>query len=182
MSRALPRHEARERALGVLYEADLLRRDIASQLERVANDPHAGALDAFTRALVTWVAVRRAELDEVIARHARGWTIARMPVVDRNLLRLGVYELLHTPQVPAAVVIDEVVELAKELSTPDSPRYVNGVLSAVLRSRDAQMTGQMRQEGPSGAYGTGQPGRPDDAAGTDEEELHGQPGGGQQGP
>ena len=182
MNRALSRHEARERALGVLYEADLLRRDVAAHLKRVVNDPHADALDGFARALVTGVAAARDELDQTIARHARGWTIARMPVIDRNLLRLGVYELLHTPEVPPAIVIDEVVELAKELSTPDSPRYVNGVLSGVLRSLRAPRTGEMRQESASAAYGTGEPEQSNDAAGTDEEELHGQPGGGQQGP
>lgn len=131
----LSRHEARRRALEVLYEADVLRRDITETLGRTIGDPHAAPLDDFARALVGGVAQRCEEIDEVIARHARGWTVARMPVIDRNILRLGVYELLDAPGTPPAVVIDEAVELAKEMSTEDSPRYVNGVLSAVLQNR-----------------------------------------------
>lgn len=130
----LPRHEARRRALEVLYEADLRRRDIMETLARTVGDPHAESLDDFARRLVGGVAERREEIDGVIAGHARGWTVARMPIIDRNILRLGVYELLDAPDTPPAVVIDEAVELAKEMSTEDSPRYVNGVLSAVLRT------------------------------------------------
>ncbi len=134
MTASLPRHEARQRALEVLYQADLRRGDPAATLQRVLTDPHAEPLDAFTRRLVSGVARHRDEIDAVIGRHARGWTVQRMPLVDRNVLRLGVYELLYE-EVPAAVVIDEAVELAKSLSTDESPRYVNGVLSAVLRGR-----------------------------------------------
>ena len=77
------------------------------------------------------------DLDPVIAAHSHGWTLARMPAIDRNVLRLGAYELADRPDVPVAVVIDEAVELAKRFSTDDSGRFVNGVLSAlvpVLRS------------------------------------------------
>ncbi len=129
----LSRHEARRRAIEVLYEADVLRRSIPETLQRAARDTHAGPLDVFARELVTGVAEHLPDIDAVIGRHARGWTVARMPVVDRNILRLGVHELLDRDDTPPAVVIDEAVELAKSLSTDDSPRYVNGVLSAVLR-------------------------------------------------
>ncbi len=130
----LPRHEARRRALEVLYEADVRRRDITDTLERTVRDPHADALDDFAHRLIAGVAQRCEEIDGVIANHAHGWTVSRMPIIDRNILRLAVYELLDAPDTPPAVVIDEAVELAKEMSTEDSPRYVNGVLSAVLRT------------------------------------------------
>jgi N utilization substance protein B len=129
----LPRPRARKRALDILYEADLRRGDVRETLERAGNDPEAEPVDAFVRRLVEGVADRREEIDAVIGQHARGWTVPRMPVVDRNLLRLGVFELLHDHQTPPAVVIDQAVELAKTLSTDNSPRYINGVLSAVLR-------------------------------------------------
>jgi N utilization substance protein B len=87
----------------------------------------------FTVALVEGVAERRDELDALISRYARGWTIDRMPIVDRNVLRLGLWELIASA-VPVAVVIDEAVELANELSTSESGRFVNGVLAQVSRS------------------------------------------------
>lgn len=130
----LPRHEARRRALEVLYEADVRRRDITDTLSRTTRDPKAAPLDDFARRLIGGVAERCEEIDGVIASHAHGWTVSRMPIIDRNILRLGVYELLDASDTPPAVVIDEAVELAKEMSTEDSPRYINGVLSAVLRT------------------------------------------------
>ena len=88
--------------------------------------------------LVLGVTRHRDELDEVIGRHARRWTVVRMPAVDRTLLRMAVYELSHRPDVPRNVVIDEAVTLAKEYSTDDSGRYVNGVLAAVANEVEAQ--------------------------------------------
>jgi transcription antitermination protein NusB len=133
------RRQARRRALNVLYEADVLRRDVRAHLEQVEGDEHAQPLDDFARALVLGIADHAAEIDTVISEHARGWRVGRMPVIDRNVLRLGVYELLFEADVPAAVAIDEAVELAKLLSTEDSPRYVNGVLSGVLRARGTEL-------------------------------------------
>jgi transcription antitermination factor NusB len=89
-------------------------------------------VDGFTRALVEGVAGDAARIDELIARYARRWTINRMPVVDRTVLRLATYELLHEPTAPA-VVINEAVELVKSLSTDDSGRYVNGVLDSIRK-------------------------------------------------
>ncbi len=104
----------------------------------------AGApLDGFTRSLVTGVHDHRAEIDELIARYARRWQISRMPVVDRTVLRLATYELLHESTRPA-IVIDQAVILAKGLSTEDSGRYVNGVLESIRRHL-------AEQDGPSGA-------------------------------
>lgn len=126
------RSEARERALILLYEAE--SKSIAPS-EVVAAQ--VVAPDEMTSALVVGVGERCGELDAVIAAHARGWTIERMPALDRNILRIGAFELAALPDVPVAVVLDEAVELAKRFSTDDSGRFVNGVLAAlvpVLRS------------------------------------------------
>jgi len=95
------------------------------------------AADELTTLLVHGVEANQARLDEVIAAHAKGWTLQRMPTLDRNVLRIAGFELMARPEVPVAVVLDEAVELAKRFSTDDSGRFVNGVLSAlvpVLRS------------------------------------------------
>ena len=92
-------------------------------------------VDDYAARLVQGVAVHRPDLDRLIEKFARRWTVARMPVVDRNVLRLGAYELLHEDLSPA-VVIDEALELAKDLSTDNSARFVNGVLESVRRWRE----------------------------------------------
>ena len=125
------RSAARRRALDILFEADLLDRPVAEVLDRHRRDPEAGAPDAYTVELVDGVARLRPELDARIADAAEHWTIDRMPLVDRNLLRLAAYELEARPEVPTAVVLDEAIELAKLLSTADSGRFVNGVLAAI---------------------------------------------------
>jgi N utilization substance protein B len=126
------RSKARKRALDVLYEADVRSVDaLATLAERVAlADP---PVNDYTIELVEGVHANRYRIDEILAEHAEGWTVARMPDVDRAVLRLGVYELLWRPEVPDAVAIDEAVELAKSLSTDESPRFINGVLAKVLK-------------------------------------------------
>jgi N utilization substance protein B len=119
------RRQARERALGLLYEADIRGVRPSEVLAGLA------ALDEFALRLVEGVDAHAAEIDEVISQLASGWTLDRMPALDRNVLRLATFELVHLPEVPVAVVIDEAVELAKGYSTEDSGRYVNGVLAAV---------------------------------------------------
>jgi transcription antitermination protein NusB len=118
------RSAARRRALDILFEADLLDRPVAEVLARHRQDPEAGAPDAYTAGLLP-------ELDARIADAAEHWTIERMPLVDRNLLRLAAFELAARPEVPTAVVLDEAIELAKLLSTADSGRFVNGVLAHI---------------------------------------------------
>lgn len=131
------RHAARKRALDLLYEADLKGRPVPQVLSvHLAPDVEEPLAD-FTVALVRGVHRHREELDELIQAHARDWKLSRMPVVDRNLLRIGLYEILHDPEVPTAVAIDEAVELAKELSTDDSGRFVNGVLARIARERES---------------------------------------------
>ena len=120
------RREARERALSLLYEAEAkaCAPDAVLDELRVPPDPFAGDL-------VSGVGAHRDDIDERIRRFARGWSLERMPVVDRTVLRMAIYELLHRPDVPTAAVISEAVELAKRYSTDDSGRFVNGMLSAI---------------------------------------------------
>jgi transcription antitermination protein NusB len=120
------RSDARERALLLLYEVDTRDCSTAEALERQVVPP-----DPFTVDLVETVESRRAEVDDLIEQHARDWTVERMPVIDRAVLRLAVSELLTMPEKPVAVVIDEAIELVKRFSTDDSGRFVNGVLAAV---------------------------------------------------
>src|SRR3712207_5801300 len=125
------RSKARKRAVDVLYAADLRGRDRREQLaeEMAAGGPPVGE---HTVRLVEGVAEHGRRIDELIDRHASGWTLERLPDVDRAILRMAVFELLWVEDVPDAVVIDEAVELAKALSTDDSPSFVNGVLGAIL--------------------------------------------------
>jgi N utilization substance protein B len=118
----------------VLYESDVRGVDTLTTLrDRMAlADP---PVNDYTIDLVEGVREHRARIDEILTGYAEGWTIERMPGVDRAVLRLGVYELLWRDDVPDPVVIDEAVELAKSLSTDESPRFVNGVLARVLRDR-----------------------------------------------
>lgn len=126
MLRPDERSDARERALYLLYEAHSKGIAPADTIELQVLEP-----DELTRQLVLGVGERLADLDDHIARRAKGWSLTRMPVLDLNVMRLGVYELLERLDVPTAVVLDEAVELAKRFSTDDSGRFVNGVLAAV---------------------------------------------------
>jgi transcription antitermination protein NusB len=127
------RSSARQRALELLYQADLLEQPIATVLARELNDPQRPRPDGYTIELVSGVDRRREEVDGRIEAAAERWTLDRMPLVDRNLLRLATYELLASGDVPTAVVLDEAIELAKLLSTEDSSRFVNGVLGRIAR-------------------------------------------------
>lgn len=118
------RLDARERALELLYEADLKDRPVSAVVDELPV-----AADPFTVALVTLVDEHRDAIDDDLVRVARGWTLERMPVVDRAILRIGIAELRWASDTPTAVVINEAVELAKRFSTDASSRYVNGVLS-----------------------------------------------------
>ena len=121
------RSDARERALYLLYEAQAKDISPVDALDRQIVEP-----DGLTALLVRGVVDHRDRLDAAIAERATGWSLARMPVLDLNVLRLGAFELAERPDVPVAVVIDEAVELAKRFSTDNSGRFVNGVLSALV--------------------------------------------------
>lgn len=123
----LSRHDERRRALEILYEADLKERPIARVLATHLDGESPPT--EFTLQLVRGVNAHQEELDALISANAKDWKLARMPVVDRNLLRIGLFEILHVAEVPTAVAIDEAVELAKELSTDSSGRFVNGLLA-----------------------------------------------------
>jgi transcription antitermination protein NusB len=127
------RSKARKRALEVLYEAEVRGEPSADVLRRRSADASQPlAEQAFVERLVDGVATHRDRIDELIATYSVGWTLDRMPMVDRNILRLGSYELLWNDDVPDGVAISEAVALATELSTDESPRFVNGLLSRLL--------------------------------------------------
>ncbi len=128
---ATSRRAARQRALEVLYEADLRGRPLPDVLAAHLDADAEQALPDFALALLRGIHRHREEIDGLIALHAKDWTIPRMPVIDRNVLRMGVFELLHDPEIPRAVAINEAVALAKDLSTDDSGRFVNGLLSRI---------------------------------------------------
>lgn len=121
-----PRHQARERALGLLYEAEAKHEDPGTLVDSLPVAP-----DPYAEALVRGVTGHRDRIDALLAAAAVGWQLDRMPVVDRAVLRVAVYELLEEADVPVAVVIDEAVELVKQYSTDDSGGFVNGVLSTI---------------------------------------------------
>ena len=127
------RGKARKRALDLLFESD--QRGVAIG-EVLASRPGLDQAD-YALQLARGVGEHLTDLDAAITQHARGWSLHRMPAVDRCILRLAVYELLHEPAVPDAVVVDEAVRLASELSTDESPGFVNGVLGAIQRQRGA---------------------------------------------
>ncbi len=158
-------HRSRSRALRLLFQADLRGVDARELLEEAAADRSVtglldevdgelavesevdealrlrsiGPIDGFTRSLVLGVVTQRADLDARITQFSRKWQVRRMPVVDRTVLRLATVELLQG-ETPPAVVIDEAVEFVKDLSTADSPRFVNGVLEAIRRDLEASAT------------------------------------------
>jgi transcription antitermination protein NusB len=127
-----PHRDARRVALDILFQADVRGEPIGDALEDWAGDEDR-SVPPFALELVEGVAEHLPELDRLIGSHARDWTVHRMAAVDRTLLRLATYELLHRPDVPPGAAISEAVEAAKELSTEDSGRFVNGVLGAIAR-------------------------------------------------
>lgn len=128
------RSKARKRAVDLIYEADLRGADPVTTLaERIAlADP---PINDYTIELIEGVNEHRAAIDQLLNDYSEGWTLDRMPGVDRAVLRIGLYELLWATDVPDAVAIDEAVELAKLLSTDESPKFINGILGRVLRDQ-----------------------------------------------
>jgi N utilization substance protein B len=120
------RREARERALGLLYEADAKSATPDDVLAEQTIAPDAFAVD-----IVHGVGTHQDESDALIRRFTKGWALERMPVIDRTLLRMAIFELAHRPDVPTAAIISEAVELAKRYSTDDSGRFVNGMLGRI---------------------------------------------------
>jgi N utilization substance protein B len=127
------RSKGREIALKYLYQADVRQAD-AEPFDAFAvhEEESAGAV-AFARDLVTGIGGRAPEIDGLIAKLARNWSVKRMPVIDRNILRIGAFELLSEDAPPRSVVINEAIELAKRFSTAESGRFINGVLDRIGR-------------------------------------------------
>ena len=125
------RGKARKRALDVLYEADL-RSITAMEVLDAKMDDDDVLVNPYTNELVYGVVEHADRIDDLLSTYSQGWTLERMPAVDRNVLRLGVYEILWADDVPDAVAISEAVTLAKALSTDESPTFVNGLLGRIL--------------------------------------------------
>jgi N utilization substance protein B len=128
------RSKARKAALDLLYEGDIRNRSAVELLEKRKNELEY-LIREYTEFLVAGVVEKRDRLDEIISMRAKDWDLDRMPVVDRNILRLGAFELLWGKDLPEGVAISEAVELAKILSTQDSATYINGVLAAISEIR-----------------------------------------------
>jgi N utilization substance protein B len=130
------RSKARKRALDILFESEVRGLPMGGTLEErlAAGDP---PLNDYTVELVRGVAEHRAHIDELVTTYAQGWTLDRMPAVDRNALRVGVFEILYVDEVPDAVAVTEAMNLVRDLSTDESPSFVNGVLGNIVRNKPA---------------------------------------------
>ena len=130
------RHQARKRAVDLLFEAEargLSPEQVAEgRVVLSAADTDVSQLNPYTVTVARGVTEHAAHVDELISAHLQGWTLERLPAVDRAILRVAVWELLYANDVPEPVAVDEAVELAKQLSTDESPGFVNGVLGQVM--------------------------------------------------
>ncbi|WP_207839045.1 transcription antitermination factor NusB [Williamsia soli] len=130
------RHKARKRAVDLLFEAEVKNCSpvdlIVQRRELAVDDDTVGKINDYTAQIVEGIAGDTAGVDAVISSHLKEWTLPRLPAVDRAILRLATWELFNTVDVPTMVVVDEAVELAKELSTDDSPAFINGVLGRIV--------------------------------------------------
>lgn len=128
------RSKARKRALDLLYASELRGESATEALDRAIADGE-GPTNDYTSFLVRGVVEHQERIDELLTSYAQGWTLQRMPAVDRNVLRLGVFELLYVDEVPDPVAISEAMVLVRDLSTDESPTFVNGVLGNILRDK-----------------------------------------------
>ena len=129
------RSKARKRALDVLYAAEMRAQDPVQALEAAVADGE-GPTNPYTETLIRGVAEHRERIDELLGQYSQGWTLDRMPAVDRNALRIGVFEVMYVDDVPDAVAVTEAVSLVRDLSTDESPAFVNGVLGNIVRDRE----------------------------------------------
>ena len=150
------RHKARKRAVDLLFEAEA--RDVhpadlaADRVELAIADDQVAPVPPYAQTIINGVADNLDETDRVIADHLHEWTLDRLPAVDRAILRIAVWELFHATDVPPVVAVDEAVELAKQLSTDDSPAFVNGVLGQIVVVAD-QVRGSRSHPGPAACRG-----------------------------
>ena len=133
------RSKARKRALDVLYGADVrgesINEALGAESIRALDDPKRASSWDYARQIVVGITEHGDEIDELIETYAQGWTINRMPVTDRAIIRIGIWEILFNDEVPDGVAIDEAVEAAKSLSTDDSGSFVNGLLGRIAQTR-----------------------------------------------
>jgi N utilization substance protein B len=128
------RSKARKQTLDLLYEADIRGTaaiDILAARVDNATDPDARPIREFTRELVSGISAQKRKIDELISTYAQGWDMDRLPTVDRNILRLAIYELVWTPDLAEGIVINEALDLARVLSTDESATYIHGVLGKI---------------------------------------------------
>lgn len=133
------RSKARKQALDLLYETDIRGTNLVDTLNArdiPAEGPDARPIREYTRELVGGVSDNRRKIDELITTYAQGWDMDRLPAVDRNILRLGIYEILWSANVPTSVAIDEALDLARELSSDESSKYIHGVLGRIASIKD----------------------------------------------
>jgi transcription antitermination protein NusB len=130
------RSKARKRALDVLFESEVRGLPLGSTLDErlAAGEAPPGE---YATALVRGVVQHQGRIDALLAAYAQGWSLDRMPAVDRNALRIGVYEVLYADDVPDAVAVSEAMGLVRDLSTDESPAFVNGVLGTIVRDKPA---------------------------------------------
>ena len=134
------RSKARKQTLDLLYEADIRgsnAEDLMSLRDVIEDGPDARPIREFTKELITGVSEHRRKIDELIATYAQGWDMDRLPAVDRNILRLGIYEVVWSDEVADGVAIDEALNLAKELSTDESAGYIHGVLGRISTIKES---------------------------------------------
>jgi N utilization substance protein B len=130
------RTKARKRALDVLFASELRSENPVEALERAIAEGE-GPTNDYSATLVRGVVEHQARIDELLTAYAEGWSLARMPAVDRNVLRLGVFELLYADDVPDPVAVSEAMALVRDLSTDESPAFVNGILGNIQRNKSS---------------------------------------------
>ena len=128
------RSKARKRALDILFASDVRGESAVAALDLAIAEGE-GPTNDYTAVLVRGVVDHQARLDELLGEYSEGWTLSRMPAVDRNVLRLGLWELLYADDVPDGVAVSEAMALVQELSTDESPQFVNGVLGNLQRNK-----------------------------------------------
>jgi N utilization substance protein B len=134
------RSKARKQSLDLLYEGDIRGQapaDLLALRDVVEEGPDARPIREYTKELIGGIGENRRKIDELISTYAQGWDMDRMPAVDRNILRLGIYEILWCKDLADAVAIDEALNLAKELSTDESATYIHGVLGRIASIKDS---------------------------------------------
>ena len=134
------RSKARKQALDILYESDIRSSDPLAILESrdiTEEGPDARPIRDFTRELIAGVAAHKRKIDELIATYAQGWDMDRLAAVDRNILRLGIFEIVYSDELPDGIAIDEAITLAKDLSTDDSATFIHGLLGKISSIKDS---------------------------------------------